>query len=191
MGMLFDHGCDAFVAIINSFMLLRMFSIGTSPYQIFTLMIDLFPFYFVTMEQYYTGEMNFPPINGVDEGSLVITGLSFITAYYGNVEFWTQEITLPFIGKSIMNEGLTNSIIFVIYAYGLSGLMNIFRGRHLAHFKSIYRPHYFVSQIFFYFFNVYTLTIMQLYTPTEVWKTHPRTIGICFGFIVIYVILRM
>jgi hypothetical protein len=41
------------------------------------------------MEQYYTGEMNFPPINGVDEGSLVITGLSFVSAYYGNIEFWT------------------------------------------------------------------------------------------------------
>lgn len=100
MGMLFDHGCDAFVASFNSFMLLRMFSIGTSPYQIFTLMIALFPFYFVTMEQYYTGEMNFPPINGVDEGSIVITGLSFISAYYGNVEFWTQEISFPILGKT-------------------------------------------------------------------------------------------
>lgn len=62
MGMLFDHGCDAFVAIFNSFLLIRMFTLGTNPYQIFLVMIALFPFYFVTMEQYYTGEMNFPPI---------------------------------------------------------------------------------------------------------------------------------
>ena len=32
MGMLFDHGCDAFVAIFNSFLLIRMFSVGTNPY---------------------------------------------------------------------------------------------------------------------------------------------------------------
>jgi len=32
MGMLFDHGCDAFVAIFNCFLLIRMFSIGTGPY---------------------------------------------------------------------------------------------------------------------------------------------------------------
>jgi hypothetical protein len=50
MGMLFDHGCDAFVAVLNAFLLIRMFNIGTDPYQIFTLMVALFPFYFVTME---------------------------------------------------------------------------------------------------------------------------------------------
>lgn len=88
MGMLFDHGCDAFVAIFNSFLLIRMFTIGTGPYQIFWIMVALFPFYFVTMEQYYTGEMNFPPINGVDEGSIVITGLAIITAFTGNMELW-------------------------------------------------------------------------------------------------------
>jgi ethanolaminephosphotransferase len=32
MGMLFDHGCDAFVAMFNSFLLIRMFDIGTDPY---------------------------------------------------------------------------------------------------------------------------------------------------------------
>lgn len=88
MGMLFDHGCDAFVAIFNAFLLIRMFTLGTDPYQIFQMMIALFPFYFVTMEQYYTGEMNFPPINGVDEGSIVISGLAIITAFVGNMELW-------------------------------------------------------------------------------------------------------
>lgn len=191
MGMLFDHGCDAFVALFNSFLLLRMFSVGTDPYQIFTIMVALWPFYFVTMEQYYTGEMNFPPINGVDEGSIVITALSFVSAYYGNVEFWTQELDLPFIGKTQMNKGLASTVILVIYAYGLSGLVNIYKGRHLEHFKAIYKPQFFVAQIFFYFFNVYTWTMMQLYSPTEIWKTHPRTIGTTFGFVVIYVVLRM
>jgi hypothetical protein len=33
--------------------------------------------------------------------------------------------------------------------------------------------------------------MMQVYSPTAIWKTHPRTIGICFGFQVIYVVLRM
>jgi hypothetical protein len=125
-------------------------------------MVALFPFYFVTMEQYYTGEMNFPPINGVDEGSIVITGLSIITAYYGNVELWTTEVTIPFIGTTRLNKGLANAVILVIYAYGLSGLMNIYYARHKQHFIDIYRPHYFVAQVFFYFFNVYTFTMMQL-----------------------------
>lgn len=108
-------------------------------------MVALFPFYFVTMEQFYTGEMNFPPINGVDEGSIVITGLSFVSAYYGNVEFWTSTISLPILGESQLNKGLANIVIFVIYAYGLSGLLNIYKGRHLEHFRAIYQPQYFVA----------------------------------------------
>ena len=132
-------------------------------------MIALFPFYFVTMEQYYTGEMNFPPINGVDEGSILITGLSFITAYYGNVELWAQEIEIPGIGKTVPNQGLAKLVLFVIYAYGLSGLFNIYHGRKKDHFKHIYKPQFFVAQVVFYFFNVYTWTMMQLYSPTEIW----------------------
>ena len=143
------------------------------------------------MEQFYTGEMNFPPINGVDEGSLVITGLSFVSAYYGNVEFWSSERDLPFLGKSKLKEGLAGIVITVIYTYGLSGLINIYYARGKAHFKAIFKPQFFMAQVIFYFFNVYTFMMMELYSPTEVWKTHPRTIGICFGFIVIYVVLRM
>ena len=89
MGMLFDHGCDAFVAAFNSFLLIRMFTLGTDPYQVFTFIVALFPFYLVTMEQYYTGEMNFSPINGVDEGSVFITISAFYTAYRGNMDLWT------------------------------------------------------------------------------------------------------
>jgi hypothetical protein len=139
MGMLFDHGCDAFVAVLNAFFLCRMYNLGSDPYQILQFMVALFPFYFVTMEQYYTGEMNFPPINGVDEGSVFIALSSFITAYYGNVELWGQIVTLPFLGWKVpLSFILKNLVIYVIYAYGLSGLVNIYQCRHKEHFKAIY-----------------------------------------------------
>jgi ethanolaminephosphotransferase len=99
MGMLFDHGVDAFVAICNNFMLLRLFCVGPNPYQLLTQMCATFPFYFVTLEQYYTGEMNFPPINGIDEGSLVISGLAILTGFYGNLELWGTETNMPYVGK--------------------------------------------------------------------------------------------
>jgi hypothetical protein len=51
-------------------------------------MIGTFPFYFVLLEQYYTGVMNFPPINGVDEGSLLYCVFCCVSGYYGSVEFW-------------------------------------------------------------------------------------------------------
>ena len=178
MGMLFDHGCDAFVSVFNSFILTRMFTLGAGPYNVFVFMVALFPFYFVTMEQYYTGEMNFPPINGVDEGSLFITLLSFYTAYRGNMELWKQIVTLPFLGWEVpLNDFvLKYGIISVIYAYALSGLVNIYHCRHKEHFKAIYQAKFFVAQIFFYFFTVYTITMLQVYSEVEIWRTHARTI---------------
>ena len=119
MGMLFDHGCDAFVAVINSSLLMRMFVVGANPYHIFTMMIALVPFYFVTLEQHYTGEMNFPPINGVDEGSIVISGLAIFTGWYGNVALWAQDITIPFINQTYpLNQFLLKATQFSIYPYG-------------------------------------------------------------------------
>lgn len=97
MGMLFDHGVDAFVAVLTNWPLLRMFSFTPSPYMLLINMIAIFPFYFVTMEQYYTGEMNFPPVNGVDEGSVVILICCIVSGVYGNVALWEQEVTLPFM----------------------------------------------------------------------------------------------
>ncbi len=61
------------------------------------MMIPTLPFYFVLLEQYYTGEMNFPPINGVDEGSLLYLIICLITGYYGAVELWTSEV--EFMGQ--------------------------------------------------------------------------------------------
>jgi ethanolaminephosphotransferase len=79
LGHLFDHGCDAFTAVINSSMLSKMFCIAPTPYHLLTFMVAVFPFYFVTLESYYTGEMNFPPINGVDEGSVAILLIAIYT----------------------------------------------------------------------------------------------------------------
>jgi hypothetical protein len=88
MGMLFDHGVDAFVAVLTTWPLMRMLSFTPMWSMIFINMIAIFPFYFVTMEQYYTGEMNFPPINGVDEGSVVILICCIVSGFYGNVALW-------------------------------------------------------------------------------------------------------
>jgi hypothetical protein len=89
MGMLFDHGVDAITAFTNNFMLMRMFSVEPSPYDLLIKNIAVTPFYFVTLEQYYTGEMNFPPINGVEEGSIAILGCAIASGWYGNVKLWT------------------------------------------------------------------------------------------------------
>ena len=190
--MIFDHGCDAIVAVINSTMLMRLFVVGADPYHLFTMMMAIFPFYFVTLEQHYTGMMNFPPINGVDEGSIVISGLAIFSGYYGNVALWQQEITLPIIGGTYpLNLVLLRLTQASIYPYALQGLYQIYLKRHSEHFKQVYEAKMLFLQIFFYAFSLFTFTYSQIISPTEVWRTHQRTVQMAFGGLIMYIVHRL
>jgi hypothetical protein len=52
------------------------------------------PFYFAVLEQYYTGEMILPVINGVDDGSVVLVCMCFASAYYGCIALWKPEVSI-------------------------------------------------------------------------------------------------
>jgi len=53
-------------------------------------MVLALPFYFVLLEQYYTGEMYFPPINAVDDGLFLFIIVCFLSGTYGSYEFWQE-----------------------------------------------------------------------------------------------------
>ena len=89
-------------------------------------MCAVFPFYFVTLEQYYTGEMNFPAINGIDEGSIIISGCAIATGFVGNMELWTTVHDRPIFGKVRNNQLLEAFVVFLVQMYGFSGLYQIY-----------------------------------------------------------------
>lgn len=70
--------------------------------------------------------MNFPAINGVEEGSIVILACAIASGVYGNVKLWTQTIDIPYIGETPLNMVLNSTTIFFIYGYAASGLFKIF-----------------------------------------------------------------
>lgn len=89
------------------------------------------------IEQFYTGEINFPEINGVDEGSLAISLISFLTGYYGN-EMWNTKLDLSFLPtwySDLYGENNTISRVFVtglivlLYPYGMYSVYNIYKKR--------------------------------------------------------------
>ena len=45
------------------------------------------PFYFATLEEYYSGGLFLPVCNGVTDGSVPLIGVYFFTAYVGN-DWW-------------------------------------------------------------------------------------------------------
>ncbi len=68
-----------------------MMQIGNRPDSICVLFTSIFPFYYIMLEQYYTGIMDFPLVNGVDEGTFILCYIAFAAAYYGPTQYWWDD----------------------------------------------------------------------------------------------------
>ena len=90
LGLLFDHGCDAINSIFGSAN--WIISMGLIPSQelgwCWTIIMGPFAmFYIATWEQYYTGELIMPLINGPNEG-LFLGAMLSLTSFVWGYEFW-------------------------------------------------------------------------------------------------------
>lgn len=83
LGMLFDHGIDALTAAMNPFLLARLYQVG-NPLALYPVFVTTIPFFFGTLEQYYTGELILQTVNGADDGSLAYIALCFYCGYNGS-----------------------------------------------------------------------------------------------------------
>lgn len=87
----------------------------------------------------------------------------------------------------ILAYGLGSSI----YLYAFSGLINIYKARNSKHFKDIFQWKYFASQVFFYFFALYTFLMMTAYSTCDIWNYQQRSVFMLFGGQCIYVVMKL
>lgn len=92
LGMLFDHGCDAFSVGAQVLIYTRFIQVGDnfiSPFLVFACVAN---FHFATLEEYYLGELTLPVCNGVSDGSVAIIGMTLFSALIGGSNFWATPI---------------------------------------------------------------------------------------------------
>jgi len=95
LGMVFDHGCDAINAGIGAINLLVVLGIVSSGEWDAFLVLSAFaspfvPFYVATWEEYYTGALVLPIINGPAEGVLMGVFISILSGFLGSA-WWIKE----------------------------------------------------------------------------------------------------
>ena len=85
---------------------------------IFGWIATTFPFYFATIEQYYTGELILQIIDGVDDGSILLIVGCFISAAWGT-SFWNNKYSFygstPIAGNEIVLYSLILTQIISVY----------------------------------------------------------------------------
>lgn len=103
LGLLFDHGCDAFTCGLQCLMYAKCAMVGEGPIVLVAVLLAQLPFYFATLEEFYTGALYLPIGNGITDGSLFLIALSFLIGALGSQPFTTQ---LSLFGLSVQASHL-------------------------------------------------------------------------------------
>ena len=93
LGLLFDHGCDAINSTLGSANVIIGMNLTSreNTFEIWLLIFGPFiMFYIATWEQYYTGELIMPIINGPSEGVIGTALLSFVSYWFGS-QYWQES----------------------------------------------------------------------------------------------------
>lgn len=111
LGMLFDHGCDAFGLIFLTLSVARIICLSNKETILYVGFVGvIFGFYFSVWCQYHSkGIMILGEINAVDDGIPAVWMLASFTFFFGQ-DFWTQSLGL------FWDIEVTPSICF---AYGI------------------------------------------------------------------------
>lgn len=132
-----------------------------------------FPFFLNTWEEYYTGELNLPIINGVSEGTIIACIVIIMTGEFGR-DIWIQKISI--FGEAYMLNHLLVVIFFLSGAlYALISIINVLRQ---------YRDNFVdsIENLFIFCFLVLTLFIVIIFGDSQIIKNHPKLINILYGF---------
>ena len=80
-------------------------------------LVAALPFFFSTLEEYYTDCLYLPPINGVNEGGLFAVLTMVFTGFVGN-DFWANSVIL-FGEEFIYGQLLVYAFFFSTFGFVL------------------------------------------------------------------------
>eukprot|EP00531_Pseudo-nitzschia_arenysensis_P013038 CAMPEP_0116140300 /NCGR_PEP_ID=MMETSP0329-20121206/13769_1 /TAXON_ID=697910 /ORGANISM="Pseudo-nitzschia arenysensis, Strain B593" /LENGTH=396 /DNA_ID=CAMNT_0003635395 /DNA_START=55 /DNA_END=1245 /DNA_ORIENTATION=- len=133
LGLLFDHGCDAINSIFGSANVIIGMNLSPSENLLETWLLvfgPFFLFYIATWEQYYTGELIMPIVNGPSEGLVGTAVLSFVS-YVNGPEYWQGTdvfdslLSISF-AKDLMGDVQLRNCDLIVLAVSLGVLQEIF-----------------------------------------------------------------
>ncbi len=114
LGMIFDHGCDAISTIFISNCIGSILALETANWFLIIWLMIIIPFFLATLEEYYTGELNFPEFHGVSEGTLIACFAMSMTGFYGR-DMWVKN-HFNIFGTDVQ---LNHIIVFTSFLAGI------------------------------------------------------------------------
>ena len=220
LGQLFDHGLDSINSFLSSILILTMLNAGELHpiYSLVFLFISGIPFFYSTLEEYYTHCLRLPLINGPTEGILLVAACYiigfnvdssfFITPISTTMPrvfslfsplfpFFAQVGTMLGINESIISAYLQNlhfvdllmlSSIFLLVGTLWSILVEVLKHRGSDSFISRFAE--FWGQSFPCLLIVFT-SIHWCFTRPDDFTLHRRRFLISIGFYISQISMRL
>uniref|UniRef100_A0AAV1UPU4 CDP-alcohol phosphatidyltransferase n=1 Tax=Peronospora matthiolae TaxID=2874970 RepID=A0AAV1UPU4_9STRA len=165
LGLLFDHGCDALNVSVGTITMASVLQLGATWKTLAVVLSGHFAFIFATWEEYYSGSLELPVINGPTEGILLGIALKLFTACVG-VDFWTHELI-----DGVQNNSLLVCVLIVsLCATLLVNVRNVLKAVHLNQDSVLVA---FTRLLPFIIINALA-GLWALYSPSDIFLTHPR-----------------
>ena len=95
LGLLMDHGCDAFNCVVGSISIASTVATGATWKTWAAMMAAVVVFFCNTWEEYYRGALILPVVNGPNEGLFVAIAIYLWTAFAGGPSWWLNTILIP------------------------------------------------------------------------------------------------
>ena len=133
------------------------------------------PFFLNTWEEYYTGELNFPMIHGVSEGTLMACTAMHLSGFFGH-EFWLNTLTIGPITLQV-NQLVSFGCFLAGVGFGLYSLINV-----ITTYEE--KRHDALSNLLIFIFLLVTLfTVITLSgNDSEIIKKYPKVLLLLYGF---------
>uniref|UniRef100_K3WTS5 CDP-alcohol phosphatidyltransferase n=1 Tax=Globisporangium ultimum (strain ATCC 200006 / CBS 805.95 / DAOM BR144) TaxID=431595 RepID=K3WTS5_GLOUD len=165
LGLLFDHGCDALNVSVGTMTMACVMQMGTTWKTLAFSMSAHVVFICATWEEYYSGSLQLPLINGPTEGILIGCALKLFTAWVGS-QFWTQEIIPGFQNNSVFVIVTAISSFFTIAVNGV----NVLHAVRLANDSILVA----LTRLTPFFILNSLAALWVVFSPSDIFSQYPR-----------------
>ena len=175
LGLLFDHGTDACTTFFITCGLGAILALETIYQYILLWIMIIVPFYLNNWEEYVTGVMSLPIINGINEGTFIIVFLECLTGCIGQDYLNKKEYII--FGEHILFNTFISSL--ACGAGIFFGIISIFKVRQLESKEK--RINALIDVFPFIYFLAGFFCIIYL-TDSKISENYPQLLLVSFGF---------
>ncbi|KAI9923200.1 hypothetical protein PsorP6_002277 [Peronosclerospora sorghi] len=186
LGLLFDHGCDALNVVVSACTFASTLMLGPTYWSLLIFLAPAMVFFMATWEEYYTGTLALPIINGPNEGVFIMYTIYITTAFVGPT-VWSQP--------NILFPKLNNNHVFVLFTI-VSATVQCFCSAVIA-IRSMERKAKDGAAAMIGIMPFIALILLSalwvFWSPSDVFTDHPRlliwTVGLLFAKMVMHMML--